>query len=150
MSSRTSSTTAQSSTLRPRAPRLISGLDDEAPAILPPIVRHASPLPSPFDSREPSPMPTTRLPRTGSSQTLRHVTSMSRLNPGRAQSPATLSAFFGDSWSAIQGMASETFHQLGHHTEYKFPFEAMGCTHHYFLFCDWSWLPGREGFLNTS
>jgi LysM repeat protein len=52
-------------------------------------------------------MPTTRLPRTASSQTLRHVTSMSRLNPGRAQSPATLSAFFGDSWSAIQGMASD-------------------------------------------
>lgn len=111
MSSRTSSTTAQSSTLRPRAPRLISGLDDEAPAVLTPIVRHASPLPSPFDSREPSPMPATRLPRTGSSQTLRHVTSMNRLNPGRAQSPATLSAFFGDSWSAIQGMASDLLTQ---------------------------------------
>ncbi|KAG9848193.1 carbohydrate-binding module family 50 protein, partial [Aureobasidium melanogenum] len=107
MSSRTSSTTAQSSTLRPRAPRLISGLDDEAPATLTPIARHASPLPSPFDSREPSPMPSTRLPRTASSQTVRPVKSMSRLNPDRAQSPATLSAFFGDSWSAIQGMASD-------------------------------------------
>ncbi|CAD0089216.1 unnamed protein product [Aureobasidium mustum] len=107
MSSRTSSTTAQSSTLRPRAPRLISGLDDEDPPTLTPVTRHASPLPSPFDSREPSPMPSTRLPRTASSQNVRHVKSMSRLNPDRAQSPATLSAFFGDSWSAIQGMASD-------------------------------------------
>ncbi|THY10496.1 hypothetical protein D6D02_06378 [Aureobasidium pullulans] len=107
MSSRASSTTAQSSTLRPRAPRLISGLDDEAPATLTPMARHASPLPSPFESREPSPMPSTRLPRTASSQTVRPAKSMSRLAPDRAQSPATLSAFFGDSWSAIQGMASD-------------------------------------------
>ncbi|KAI5200931.1 hypothetical protein E4T39_05490 [Aureobasidium subglaciale] len=107
MSSRTSSTTAPSSTLRPRAPRLISGLDDEAPPTRTPVVRHASPLPSPFDSREPSPMPATHLPRSASSHTVRPVKSTSRLNPDRAQSPATLSAFFGESWSAIQGMASD-------------------------------------------
>lgn len=115
--SRTSSTPATTSSLRPRVGRLISGLDegDEIsfnPATAPNI-RIASPLPSPFESREPSPIPARRLPRTALRNGAQKVHSTGAqprsgsLRTGRQQSPASMSDFFSDSWSALQGAASD-------------------------------------------
>ncbi|GAB7354286.1 hypothetical protein MBLNU459_g4809t1 [Dothideomycetes sp. NU459] len=115
--SRTSSTTAAaSSSLRPRVARLISGLDegDESsfnPATAP-SVRIASPLPSPFESREPSPIPARHLPRTGPRHGARKLHSTSTAGRGslrgsRQHSPASMTEFFSDSWSALQGAAAD-------------------------------------------
>lgn len=121
-SSRTSSTPAEtsSSSLRPRFGRLISGFDegDETnpnPAIAPKH-RIASPLPSPFESREPSPIPPRYLSRPTRNGPLAQTPASTRRNgsgtgtplrgSGRDESPS-LSLFFSDSWSALQGKASE-------------------------------------------
>ena len=116
---RTSSTPATSSSLRPRANRLISGLDegDEVtfnPAKAP-ITRIASPVPSPFDSRAASPIPSTHLPRPSSShgaQRGRVGAEVGRSPGGRQrkagnESPSSLAGLWGNSWTALQGIASD-------------------------------------------
>lgn len=124
-SSRTSSTPATASLLRPRVGRLISGLDDGDEADFVPVTtststststRIASPRPDPFDSSfDPKPIPSRHLPRSTSSSILQqdvpHVAQRgSPLRPRpstrRDESPS-LSLFFADSWNAIQGKASE-------------------------------------------
>lgn len=111
-SSRTSSTPATSNSLRPRFGRLISGLDegDEVnfnPGTAP-SHRIASPLPSsPFESRDPSPIPTRQLTRsTSSTRPLPSAASRGNGAPSRGESPS-LSLFFSDSWNALQGKAQE-------------------------------------------
>ncbi|KAJ9620489.1 hypothetical protein H2203_007695 [Taxawa tesnikishii (nom. ined.)] len=118
-SSRTSSTPATASSLRPRVPRLISGLDegdevDFNPATAPNI-RIASPLPSPYEqSREASPIPTRHLPRSASAHGTKKVPASrssskagGSLRVNGAESPISLSSLWGDSWTALQGIASD-------------------------------------------
>ncbi|KAF2805561.1 uncharacterized protein BDZ99DRAFT_466529 [Mytilinidion resinicola] len=113
-SSKTSSTPTASS-LRPRNRRLISGLDDESD-VNPTSGQNtgkSSPFASPFTSRAASPMPSTNLSRAESSRT----TPRSNLSGigssagifGQASSQeaaAGFSGLLGNSWSAIQGLAS--------------------------------------------
>lgn len=117
---RTSSTPAASSSLRPRTRRLISGLDesDEAnydPSTSAPLTRIASPLPSPFESRSASPIPASHLSRPTSSHGVQRNGGSSSL--GRAagnrqrkagnESPNSIAGLWGNSWSALQGIASD-------------------------------------------
>lgn len=110
-----SSSNPSQSTLRPRQRRLISGLDEELQ--LNPgsssNTRDSSPLPSPFGSRAASPIPNKHPSRTTSSQTLpRTNLSSSRSNYDGSKQGAqgdpfgSLSGLWGNSWSAIQGLAS--------------------------------------------
>ena len=100
-SSKTSSTAAVSS-LRPRVRRLIS-IDDEVD----PSSASDYDGPSPFVSRNASPIPSTRLPRASSTNRTSYQRSTSGLAPNRNNDNSpTLSNFWGNSWSAIQGLAS--------------------------------------------
>lgn len=113
----TSSTPATaSSSLRPRTRRLISGLSDADDTYLTPSARQPSPLPSSYDSRPVSPIPAGHLSRPHS----RHVrppahtrgsigrVAGDRLKTGSSQSSSTsLADLWGNSWTAIQGIASD-------------------------------------------
>jgi hypothetical protein len=115
---RNSSTPAASSTLRPRNRRLISGLDEGDETTVDPgtatSTRIASPVPSPFDSRAASPIPALHLPRKASrndAQRSRGTGSLGRASARAtkktgSESP-TLSDLWGNSWTTIQGLASE-------------------------------------------
>ncbi|KAF2662667.1 carbohydrate-binding module family 50 protein [Lophiostoma macrostomum CBS 122681] len=108
-SSKTSSTPA-ASTLRPRTRRLISVDDELGP------VTGSTGAASPWGSRATSPIPSSHLPRAG----LTPNAPSSPRGP-RAQAPkalrdtsAALSGIWGNSWSAIQGLATNV---LGNETE---------------------------------
>lgn len=111
----TSSTPATASTLRPRAGRLISGLDEGDEAAFDPqrasSKRIASPVLSPFDRRSISPIPSARLSTSASSRG--KAAGGSGLGRGTgvrglgADSPTSLERMWGSSWSAIQGIASD-------------------------------------------
>lgn len=110
-SSRTSSTPAASSTLRPRTARLISGLDDETSSIgtstagASTSVRVASPRDSPFGSRSGSPAIPSRYPsRTSPADRPRTAGPQNKNNA--SGSSGSLLGSFGGSWSALQGLAS--------------------------------------------
>ncbi|GAB7340047.1 hypothetical protein MBLNU457_6544t3 [Dothideomycetes sp. NU457] len=113
--SRTSSTPASSS-LRPRAPRLISGLDEgDEVAFDPttaPIKRIASPAQTPIGSRSASPLPNKHPSRSAS------AFGESRTTPSRnhavfagsqsnKSSTTSLVNLWGTSWTAIQGIAAD-------------------------------------------
>ena len=116
----TTSTTS-SSTLRPRAKRLISGLsegDETDPQNFdsPPRRIH-SPAPSPFDSRSASPIPAAhpqrsagRLSGDGAQRFVGNSWGR-RSQVGRERrevtSPTSLGALWGSSWSTLQGLASD-------------------------------------------
>ncbi|KAK5119637.1 hypothetical protein LTR85_007466 [Meristemomyces frigidus] len=116
---RTSSTPAAASSLRPRTRRLISGLDEgdesDYDAVSAPSTRIASPLPSPFESRSVSPLPPSHLSRPTASkgpQVNRGRNSLGRVGEGRQskagnESPGSLAGLWGNSWSALQGIASD-------------------------------------------
>lgn len=125
---RTSSTpAAASSSLRPRVRRLISGLDEGDEATFDPANalsnRIASPVPSPLDSRAASPIPASRLSRPHTSHGANGSRASSSVGTGSGsrlrktgnESP-TLAGLWGNSWHAIQGIASDllsgdsTFH----------------------------------------
>ena len=116
----TSSTTS-SSTLRPRAKRLISGLsegDETDPQNFDsPPRRIQSPAPSPFDSRSASPIPAAhpqrsagRLSGDGADRFAGNSWGR-RSQVGRERrevtSPTSLGALWGNSWSTLQGLASD-------------------------------------------
>lgn len=105
---RTSSTPATASSLRPRNRRLISGLDD-GDELTTSSARFASPVPSPFESRSASPIPNERLSRPGSSRDMgspaKRSTGVQAL--GSAGGSDTLAGLWGNSWSALQGIASD-------------------------------------------
>jgi LysM repeat protein len=96
----TSSTPAAASSLRPRNRRLISGLSEAGDELS---------STSPFDSRSASPIPNERLSRPGSSRG--GVGSPAKRNPGTGSaatgSSDTLAGLWGNSWSALQGIASD-------------------------------------------
>lgn len=104
-----------SSTLRPRGKRLISGLDegdeiayDPASA---PTTRIASPAFSLLDSRPTSPIPNPHPQRVGRSNGIGAAASLNKGSVGKqrrqgAESP-TLAGLWGNSWSALQGIASD-------------------------------------------
>ncbi|KAK5167194.1 uncharacterized protein LTR77_007925 [Saxophila tyrrhenica] len=115
-----------SSTLRPRAKRLISGLsegDESAPdSFDSPPRRIASPSPSPFESRSASPIPAPYPQRTSSSrirddggERYAGYSSWGRraqVNAGsggqrRAESPNSFAGIWGSSWTTLQGLASD-------------------------------------------
>lgn len=98
-SSRTSSTPASTSTLRPRTARLISSSDDELGDFSTrPSPRLASPRDSPFVSRSGSPAIPSKYPsRTSPADRPRR--SLPRKEPSLLDS-------LGGSWTAIQGLAS--------------------------------------------
>ncbi|OQO02517.1 hypothetical protein B0A48_12044 [Cryoendolithus antarcticus] len=110
---RTSSTpaTGHSSTLRPRPRRLISGLDDGEELVSDPS---SPPRGSRFTSRDASPIPAERLSRPGSSRLNERVgnsvlargTGVGSLD-GRGQSPSALAGLWGNSWTALQGIATD-------------------------------------------
>lgn len=106
---RTSSTPATASSLRPRNRRLISGLD-EGDELSTPSTRLASPVPSPFESRSASPIPSERLSRPGSSRATgspaKRSTGVQGLGNAAGGSD-TLAGLWGNSWSALQGIASD-------------------------------------------
>ncbi|KAL2356489.1 hypothetical protein BJ546DRAFT_519082 [Cryomyces antarcticus] len=114
--SRTSSTPAVASSLRPRNRRLISGLDDEPADGLQSIssARIASPLPSPYESRAASPIPCKHLSRLASSNPARQTSDLDSSRPGAGLGPVngkepsgSLSALWGSSWTSLQGLASD-------------------------------------------
>lgn len=116
-----SSSNVSTSTLRPRTRRLISGLSegdegDYDSATTSPR-RIASPLPSPFDSRSASPTPSPHLSRpqsvnggftalSGRGGALEKSALERRRRPGN-ESPNSLAGLWGNSWSALQGIASD-------------------------------------------
>ncbi|KAK3702261.1 hypothetical protein LTR37_014972 [Vermiconidia calcicola] len=117
----TTSTTTSSS-LRPRAKRLISGLsegDESAPnSFDSPPRRIASPVPSPFDSRSASPIPPAHPQRTShASQRFAGNSWGRRAQVGGGQrkgnaaenssSPSSLAGLWGSSWSTLSGLASD-------------------------------------------
>ncbi|KAK3696858.1 hypothetical protein LTR37_017764 [Vermiconidia calcicola] len=117
----TTSTTTSSS-LRPRAKRLISGLsegDESAPnSFDSPPRRIASPVPSPFDSRSASPIPPAHPQRTSNtSQRFAGNSWGRRAQVGGGQrkanaaenslSPSSLAGLWGSSWSTLSGIASD-------------------------------------------
>ncbi|KAF2489470.1 hypothetical protein BU16DRAFT_182591 [Lophium mytilinum] len=113
-SSKTSSTPTASS-LRPRNRRLISGLDDESDAnpTSGQNTGKSSPFASPFTSRAASPIPSTNPSRAEPSRTaarsnLSGIPSSASIfgQGGSQEAAAGLSGLLGNSWSAIQGLAS--------------------------------------------
>ncbi|KAF2164327.1 carbohydrate-binding module family 50 protein [Zasmidium cellare ATCC 36951] len=116
---RASSTHSNASTLRPRTKRLISGLDEGDETNFDPInaatTRIASPLPSPFDSRSASPIPSAH-PQRPSPNARRNQGPSSSGSPSRAGSSRqrkntadspTFAGIWGNSWNALQGIASD-------------------------------------------
>lgn len=116
---RTSSTpAAASSSLRPRARRLIAGLDEGDESTFDPANastnRIASPVPSPLDSRAASPIPASRLPRHQTNHGAKGnrasaslgTASGSGQNKTDSDSP-TFAGLWGNSWHTIQGLASD-------------------------------------------
>lgn len=114
---RTSSTSAPSTSLRPRTKRLISGLSDvgaeetELPTAI-------SPSPSPFASRSVSPIPAAHPQRSNSQHgTQRFAGSswgrraqLAAQGKGSAESPlspTSLAGLWGTSWNTLQGLASD-------------------------------------------
>lgn len=126
-SSNTSSTPSASS-LRPRNRRLISGPDDELESEIQSgqSTRRISPFGSPFNSRTASPIPSTHPSRTDPSRTSPKSNPASNSRPlgglgGLSQrnnhdSSASFSGIWGNSWSALQGLASDV---LGNDTAPK-------------------------------
>ncbi|KAF7198429.1 hypothetical protein HII31_00168 [Pseudocercospora fuligena] len=115
--SASASSNATASTLRPRTNRLISGLSDDGDSTIhAPSARIASPVPSPYTSRTASPIPSAHPQRT-SPQSRRHDTYTSGGSPVKAaagrqrraggDSGTSLSGLWGNSWSALQGIASD-------------------------------------------
>ena len=114
----TSSGPSTTSTLRPRAKRLISGLDegdettfDSANA---PSKRIPSPAPAPFDSRSASPIPPAHPQRaTGSklNDVIGRGGSRERIGWSRDRqpsgSPSPFAGIWGNSLTALQGLASD-------------------------------------------
>ncbi|KAK4544129.1 hypothetical protein LTR36_004627 [Oleoguttula mirabilis] len=113
----TSSTPAASSSLRPRTRRLISGLDEggesDYDAASAPSTRIASPLPSPFESRSVSPLPSSHLPRPTIGNGAQRSKGGGALGSGTRQrkagneSPSSLAGLWGNSWTTLQGIASD-------------------------------------------
>ncbi|KAK5138145.1 hypothetical protein LTR08_004840 [Meristemomyces frigidus] len=119
----TNPTSTASSSLRPRNRRLISGLDEGDEVSIDSATAHStrlasplpSPLPSPFESRAVSPIPSSRLTRPTSShgaQNSRGASSLGRTAGSRprkagTESPNSLAGLWGNSWSTLQGIASE-------------------------------------------
>ncbi|KAF2763237.1 hypothetical protein EJ05DRAFT_472151 [Pseudovirgaria hyperparasitica] len=111
MSSLNAPNTTSSSSLRPRNRRLISGLEEQEPAKadVSGNFLKTSPFASPFGSRSTSPLPKTGLTRTPSSQQTTQPSAPSEraLSFGRnGDALSSISGFWGNSWSSIQGLAS--------------------------------------------
>lgn len=121
---RMSSAPSTASTLRPRTNRLISGLDDgDEPSSssyslgIANSTRIASRAPSPYGSRPVSPIPPAHPQRVGTGSGVEvnngySSASASRTAGGRqrrtgADSPTLLAGLWGNSWSALQGIASD-------------------------------------------
>lgn len=115
----TSSSNAAAPNLRPRARRLISGLDsdDEAGTVLEAGAnntgRRTSPFPLPYDQRPVSPIPSAHPQRSSPGQAKhRHGASatLGRNAVGRgkgSEASQTLAGLWGNSWTALQGIASD-------------------------------------------
>ncbi|KAF2235596.1 carbohydrate-binding module family 50 protein [Viridothelium virens] len=114
----TSTAAPSSSSLRPRTQRLISGLEDPAEFDLDETSAQSfnrdSPFHTPFGSRAPSPIPSANPSRSTSS---RPAGRSKPSNNSRVLSPSSrntshdtlgsLSKAWGNSWSALQGLASD-------------------------------------------
>ena len=114
----TSTAAPSSSSLRPRTQRLISGLEDPAEFDLDetsgPGIKSDSSFHTPYGSRDPSPLPSANPSRSNASR-LGNRSKAS--NNGRLLSPSSrnnsndtlgsLSKAWGNSWSALQGLASD-------------------------------------------
>lgn len=115
-SSRTSSTHASSS-LRPRVPRLISGLDEGDEVAFDPNTaperRIPSSIPSPIESRSASPIPSKHPSRATSSQQGSRSNSRGTRTAGGTLrgtpqgSSVSLAGLWGNSWTTLQGIASD-------------------------------------------
>lgn len=118
---RTSSAHSTASTLRPRTNRLISGLDEDDATLSSSYTlghanstRIAARAPSPYGSRPVSPIPPAHPQRVGASSVNNGYLSTSsgsatagRQRKNGADSPTSLAGLWGNSWNALQGIASD-------------------------------------------
>ncbi|CZT19600.1 uncharacterized protein RCC_05451 [Ramularia collo-cygni] len=118
---RTSSAHSTASTLRPRTNRLISGLSDVDDTLSPSAYnlgssnssQNAARSPSPYRSRPVSPIPPAHPQRTGSQRNNGYLSAPPVRNAaGRqrktgADSTSSLAGLWGNSWTALQGIASD-------------------------------------------
>lgn len=121
---RTSSAHSTASTLRPRTNRLISGLDDNDTTLSSSnslgyanSSNTAQRAPSPFESRPVSPIPPAHPQRAGIGPGSQRNNGYLSVSAGRdaagrqrktgADSPTSLAGLWGNSWTALQGIASD-------------------------------------------
>lgn len=119
---RTSSAHSTASTLRPRTNRLISGLDDNDATLSSSSSSYSLGYgnssstsqrgPSPYGSRPVSPIPPAHPQRAGITSASQRNNGYLSVSPARqrktgADSPTSLAGLWGNSWTALQGIASD-------------------------------------------